>query len=532
VSGLEEHPCVSVDPTISDKNDDYLIVGNYVDGGTANLTPIYVTCTGAYDVLLSYKPTQGNQSPTFSERDSERVRWAMAGAPVLNLSTGSVCAILTNLTHPDDSAARLALPWGIIIPGSSENQDFHDRNPHWADVLLRHRSSADQSSHEPGADLETITTRREFGQLLRGQKLAAGFSTPHIAARAHVSESRAASYFIGRHLPKDSKVLDRILQACDVRSSWQLGRWNRAFNLVWSMPVESGEKHAQQGNDEPGLLFRMYIPSQRLYAAEAHRLLSLFRDWLIATHGHGIRQDGYHTASGEIYEFFMDSSAMQLNLGEQIDGFSNFLALCSQNPSAAIDLLAPTTLGRASSTALVARFGREVRRLQIDLRHERERRILTLRHSLEEELLDSGIELGQVPYGQINNLIERLVPGPSASESLALLTTLPMAQPTVSVNINPQIISAVESTIIQNVQGTVNVSPQAKEALALIHRFGGQETASLESALYELEDEDAPRMARSAAKTRLKQFMGRLTDATQQVGVGLLQKYLESKIGL
>jgi hypothetical protein len=96
------------------------------------------------------------------------------------------------------------------------------------------------------------------------------------------------------------------------------------------------------------------------------------------------------------------------------------------------------------------------------------------------------------------------------------------------VNINPQIIKAMESTIIQNVQGVVNLGPRARELLALVNRFGGQETSVLQSAVYELEDTDAPPEARSAAKRRLKQFLGTVRD----IGVDLLEKYLEHKAGL
>lgn len=89
-----------------------------------------------------------------------------------------------------------------------------------------------------------------------------------------------------------------------------------------------------------------------------------------------------------------------------------------------------------------------------------------------------------------------------------------------------------ESTIIQNVQGVVNLAPQVKELLALINRFGGQEAAALQSSVYELEDTAALPAARSAAKRRLKQFLGQLAGTLHDVGVDLLEKYLESKAGL
>ena len=101
------------------------------------------------------------------------------------------------------------------------------------------------------------------------------------------------------------------------------------------------EKSFHSGeNDHGNLLFRIYIPSGRLYAAEASRLLSLFREWLITTRGYGVRQSGYHTASGEMYEFFVDGSVAQTDLSEEFDNFSDFLTLCSEDaPAAAHDII-------------------------------------------------------------------------------------------------------------------------------------------------------------------------------------------------
>jgi len=57
------------------------------------------------------------------------------------------------------------------------------------------------------------------------------------------------------------------------------------------------------GDSEKNLLFRVYIPSGRLYAAEADKLLSLFQDWLNRVGRYNVRQGGYRTTAGEVYEF-------------------------------------------------------------------------------------------------------------------------------------------------------------------------------------------------------------------------------------
>jgi hypothetical protein len=297
-----------------------------------------------------------------------------------------------------------------------------------------------------------------------------------------------------------------------------------------TLPPQGQTESHTSGESSEALLLRIYIPSERLYAAEARRLLSLFREWLIGVRGRHIRQSGYRTVNGEVYELYAEGSAVQPDLRQEFGSFSGLLRLCSKDPVMAADMLASAGVERASSAELVANFGKEIRRLEIDLRHEWERRMLTLRHSLEGELADNGVDLPDTASNQIATMLERVVPGPSVPESLALLmaTGIPHSPTSLTVNINPQIIKAMESTIIQNVQGVVNLGPRARELLALVNRFGGQETSVLQSAVYELEDTDAPPEARSAAKRRLKQFLGTVRD----IGVDLLEKYLEHKAGL
>jgi len=51
----------------------------------------------------------------------------------------------------------------------------------------------------------------------------------------------------------------------------------------------------------------------------------------------------------------------------------------------------------------------------------------------------------------------------------------------------------------------------------------------LQSAVYELEDAEAPKPKRSAAKRQLKQFLAQVALAAKDVGTELLAKYLEGK---
>ena len=283
---------------------------------------------------------------------------------------------------------------------------------------------------------------------------------------------------------------------------------------------------------DPNLLFRIYIPSERLYAAEAGRLLDLFHDWLVAIRGRGIRRSGYQTASGEMYEFYADATVVGTDLQQQFFSFSSFLSLCADSPSAAVDFLAVANLGSVVSSDLVNRFGREVRRLKVDLLHDRERRVLSLRQSLEQELVENNVDLRLAPSNQLSALVESLIPGSSAPESFALLAGPQTATSTgpITVNINPQIISALESTIVQNSKASLISARRPRRFCSLIDRFGGDDRYLWRSAVHEIEDVDAPPANRSAARRRLTKFLGQLAGTVQEVGLDLLEKYLESRL--
>lgn len=307
---------------------------------------------------------------------------------------------------------------------------------------------------------------------------------------------------------------------------------------IYGEPIARRQTYgAFQTEDQPNLLFRLYVPRTRLYATEADRLLSMFRDWLTATHGQGIRQSGYSTASGAMYEFFADSPIVQADPREQFETFSDFLNLCTSNPSAAIGLLARNNVEPISGSDLVERFSKEVHRLRVDLRQERDRRIMQLRHRLENELMNSREEFRETPDILIDGLLEKLVRAPPAPESLALLggSSSVLQIPSVTLNVNQQIIHGFASTIVQSVQGEDKLSPQAKEMLALIDEYGGEATAALKSAVHEFEDPDAKQAHRSDSKNRLKRFLRQVAGTAHVVGVDLLTKYVEaqaSKIGI
>lgn len=300
---------------------------------------------------------------------------------------------------------------------------------------------------------------------------------------------------------------------------------------VRSLPVDASMESA----DQPDLLFRVYIPAGRLYAAQTAELLQMFYEWLSA-HGYRVRRAGYRTVSGEIIEFFAAVPMPQLPVSQEFGVFLSFLRVCASSPETAADFLADAGIGRMSGIELVARLGTRFSRLQTDVREQRERRITRLRHVLAAELADSGVDQRTIPPEKVDSLLNNLIPDTVIPDpaTLGWLPALPPSASPVSVTINTgQVINAMTHTVIENVQGTVNLAPEARELLSLISRFAvGEATQILQDSVHELEDLQAPQPARTTATQNLKKFLfdlsGRLSDAAMSV----LVTYIDTKLGV
>ncbi len=298
----------------------------------------------------------------------------------------------------------------------------------------------------------------------------------------------------------------------------------------------------------------------------------MFHDWL-SVRWPGIRRSGYRTAAGEVIEFFAEARAAHPSMNREYDVFRDFLRLCEADPDAAADLLAEAGMARTPSAKLVARFGKKVLRLQADVRHEHERLSMELRHRLEDELMAADLDLGALPPGMIDSLLSDWVPdslgpslpAPDAPPALSgreahpptviaavdaadggdrdrvppPVVTIQFQQgsshvppPAVTVSIG-QIINTMAYTVHESVQGTLNYAPQAKELLSLIERFAPpNDSDNLRTAVHELEDQEAPAPARSAAKRKLMAFISALGGKLPDAAMSVLVSYLDTKFGL
>lgn len=286
-------------------------------------------------------------------------------------------------------------------------------------------------------------------------------------------------------------------------------------------------------DNESNLLFRVYVPSGRLYASEADRLLSLFHDWLTQVGRHSVRQDGYSTAAGRVYEFFGAPELKSQEMSQHFSDFSNFLDLCASDPDAAEGELSNQGLERGLAAGIVTKYGKSVRRINTDLRHERETRMLSIRHRLESDLLEIA-EGSVIDASALDAVISGLIPNASPLSPLGDVVVSGERARAIasSVIINQQVFNNLQGTVVQNVQGTVHLGVEAREILNLISEHGGSASGSLETDVHELEDPDARPAERLGAKARLSSFLVRLAGTVEATALGALQKYVEGKLGI
>jgi hypothetical protein len=283
---------------------------------------------------------------------------------------------------------------------------------------------------------------------------------------------------------------------------------------------------------DAGLLFRLYIPSGKLWEREIDKLLLLFRDYLAKVGKLTIRLDQIRTNQGTIYSFCGDAIYTSDTLSQHFEEFSKLVDLCASDPDAAENILKHKNIDPREISHILFRYSKEARRLQVDMKQERESKLLSIRHRLESELIDV------LPYSVDESVITRLIdsalPTISGLRSSLSAPCLPNLRGNQSlpftVNITQQFIEKAQGIIAQEVCGDVRLSSEDRQLIELFQIYGGEKASELLSSLHELNDKSAPNPGRVTAKQRIQQF---LITAGKKIGDAALhtfQSYLEKKL--
>lgn len=210
--------------------------------------------------------------------------------------------------------------------------------------------------------------------------------------------------------------------------------------------------------------------------------------------------------------------------------------LCATDNEAAADLLKRKNLHTREVNSILERYSKEVRRLQLDIKHDAESKIVSIRHRLESEL----IEFAPTPkeWESISAAVNAVVPTfsnalPAPSRSFATLRVRNHNAPTqVTYNFRPQFVNTMNGVIAEEIHGSQHFAPEHHQLLELIRTHGCAQKSQLETAVYEVADKGVDQVDRLRAKQRIKAFLMVAGKKTGDMAFSILQKYIEGQIGV
>ena len=272
---------------------------------------------------------------------------------------------------------------------------------------------------------------------------------------------------------------------------------------------------------QQGIFLRLYVPHGRYQSEQFEDFLTLFSRYLRDVEGKEFSIDVERTSRGTTYVFKGRGEASTLDdLRAATTRFDSFLALAKADPPAAERLLVQAgTSSVAEAPFIVAKYGRNLRRLELESRQEFERRKLLLAQSLEAELLDLA-DVAPLPI-------------PSVVRPSSLLSVVGNAP--VTLNIAGSV-SQNGTSIVENVvNGGIHYNAEDREILTLIEAVRDEiEALRLRSELDRLKDPAISPEVKKTAVQKLKAFVyaaaRRLGKKADDIGTAVLIAYLEGHV--
>lgn len=287
----------------------------------------------------------------------------------------------------------------------------------------------------------------------------------------------------------------------------------------------AGQKFIE--NIDQGLLFQLYVPKKRIWSNELDKFIVMFRDFASNVTNDDVKVVQNRTDRGITFSIYSASKKVNAdNIEELFNEFTKFLDLCVQDPTSAIEVLESTTqIPKEAIPPLISKYSKEAKRLMVDLKHERERKLLLIKHELENDI--SEVEIGIDVAELLNNSL------PKVSSPSDLLKNGNYTQ-NQTVILNPQYINKVEGIVSREIHGNIDFTFEDKQLSEIIEKYAEDkaELALLKSSHNELKDKSLPKSTKTVAWQKLQKFLSKAGEKIGDVGVHLLKKYLEGQLDL
>lgn len=319
------------------------------------------------------------------------------------------------------------------------------------------------------------------------------------------------------------EYLDRV-------SNFTKGLIKREFNVIpyrKLVDIEIAGQNFIESIDQ-GLLFQLYVPNKRLWSNELDKFIILFRDFASNMTSEDVKVIQNRTDRGITFSIYSKSQKLSSeNIEELFNEFTKFLDLCVQDPKSAIEILEETTnLPKDSIPQIIHKYSKEGKRLMIDLKQEREKKLMIIKHQLELDISEN--EIGT----DLDELLNTTLPKLNSPSDLLRNRNFTQNQ-TVIIN-TPQYINKVEGIVSKEIHGNIDFSYQDKKILELIEEYAEDkaEMTLLKSSHNEMKDKGLPKSTKTVAWQKLQKFLGKVGEKVGDVGIDLLKKYLEGQLDL
>ena len=271
---------------------------------------------------------------------------------------------------------------------------------------------------------------------------------------------------------------------------------------------------------QAGVFLRLYVPHGRYQSEQFEDFLTLFSRYLRDVERKQFSIDTQRTSRGTTYVFKGRGEASTLeDLRSATKRFDEFLTIAETDPAAAERTLVAAGSSRSDAAFVVAKYVRNHQRLQLDSRHEFERRSLLLTQGLEAELLELG------PSGQL------VQPNERPSSLFAIIGN----SGAVTVNVGPGGLAQDSVVAMERLAGGAEYTAEDREILSLVAQVRDELLAlELRSTLDRLKDPATPPDDRRTAAQRLKAFViraGRVAGKKiDKVATDVLVAYLSAQV--
>lgn len=256
-------------------------------------------------------------------------------------------------------------------------------------------------------------------------------------------------------------------------------------------------------NEDKNIVFRSYILKDRIWANELESFLQLFQDYITQLRGINISFEQRRTDIGTIYVIqSTDSDLVKSEFNQYVSDFDFFLTNCDRNIGEARETLISLNCSEEAVDYYLQKFQKGARRLRIDIRQEYERKMMQLRHSIENEALD----------GQTSQEFQ--------------LPTQMMVPSIVVQNLN---YLKAEGPQQQIIFGTYTYNKTDEQLLEYVRTLSDNQ-ADLETELRILKDAKASSTERTSAFEKLKKFLSDHAGEIGSIAFKLLKSYLESML--